>query len=354
VLHFGVKRLRKHTLLNLIMLASLVAVAHACDLDICCMFCEEDYDPWIGDSGRVRFIPGGYQGSGGCESRSGLPELMLAAHSRETFHLDPEEPPLPDDLVVATPASHIFYAIHDDTADEVTVYARSPGFGILELHSDGDIWDQKRIGVANVSFVQYEAPSSVFAGGAFILGLSGVYGGSDPLFGSGFMQWTTTPAEALVLVTEIDSLFVFSPSAPGTVRLMGREREEGRTLIDHEITVDTPDSIDEFVIQIIYPPYEAVPTGSWLAPPVLVRAPAVFSTVLGARVMDGHVVPISHINIIWLTEGDSWIIDLSDDAGGPTPWMPEFTVRPSGETTLVADIPFLGESARFDLIVSSD
>jgi hypothetical protein len=66
---------------------------------------------------------------------------------------------------------------------------------------------------------------------------------------------------------------------------------------------------------------------------------------------DSTVVPISPLNVLWRVEDDERVLEIEESEPDLVSWGPSCRGRGSGEAVLVADVPFLGRSARFDVTV---
>jgi len=328
----------KKTLGTIGLLILFLIIVHACtkldDID--------PQDPRIGELGLVKF-----EGPG-CSSST-----TMAVGSTATLTVEPEAEPLPEDLSIRSSEPSVIGATAGAAPNEVTLEAHAAGETHVEVVSAGDVWDWLAFDAEPAAAVVYDAPDAVFAGGVFILKLEEIYGscGEDcPLIGSSFIDWSTSPADALALDIDVDDTVIFTAGAAGAASIVGDEPSEGGNLVDHALTIVDPSTagaLDGHVV--VYLPDETL----------LDPQPAPVELPVGSYVQiqlfadaGGSEVPVSRFDAVWDITGDAGTIRSYDLGTWEAPEGPVFEALAAGSATITADSTLLGSTAGFDITVT--
>lgn len=302
-------------------------------------------DPRVGEMGKVKFVGGG----SGCSSST-----VMAVGSTETLDLESAtQEDLPLDLVVDSTDPAIIEADAGETGAEVVLVAHDEGDSLVQLWSGSEVYDELGFSAEPAASVTFEAPEAVFAGTTLIMDVQEVYGscGEDcPLIGSSFIQWSSSPAGSLELVSDVNRKALFAVGEVGDAGIVGDEPSLGTNLVDHPVTVlDLEDAgaldatllvalPDDSILDPIEMPAE-VPVGSL----VLVQ--------LTAEGPDGSPVPLTIHEAAWSVEGDAGVMVPHEIEDGPLPEGPVYSAEGAGEVTLVADVELMARTGRFDVTV---
>ena len=328
----------KKTLGTIGLFALFLIIVHACtnldDID--------PEDPRLGELGLVKF-------SGpGCSSST-----TMAVGSTATLTLEPEEGALPSDLSVRSSDPAVIDAAGGAAPDEITLQAHTAGESNVEVVSAGEVYDWLGFDAEPAAAVVYEAADAVFAGGAFILKLQEIHGSCGeecPLIGSGFIDWSTSPADALALDADVEDTIIFTAGAAGSASVIGDEPSEGGNLVDHALTIADPSTagaLDGHVV--VYLPDETL----------LDPQPAPVELPVGSYVQiqlfadsAGAEVPVSRFDAVWDITGDAGTIRSHDLDTWEAPEGPVYEAMAAGSATITADSPLLGSTAGFDITVT--
>jgi hypothetical protein len=328
----------KKTLGTIGLLALFLIIVHACtkldDID--------PEDPRLGELGLVKF-----EGPG-CSSST-----TMAVGSTATLTVSSQEGMLPEDLSVRASEPSVIDASEGSELNEVTLEAHAAGESNVELVSAGEVYDWLGFDAEPAAAVLYTAPDTVFAGGAFILKLDEIHGSCGeecPLIGSSFIDWSTSPADALVLDADVEDTIVFTAGTSGSATIIGDEPSEGGNLIDHALTIADPSTagaLDGHML--VYLPDETL----------LDPQPAPVELPVGSYVQiqlfalsDGTEVPVSRYDAVWDITGDTGTLRSHELDTWEAPEGPVFEAMAAGMATITADSPLLGSTAGFDITVT--
>ncbi len=327
----------KKTLGTIGLFALFLVVVHACTkLDL------DPKDPRLGELGLVKF-----EGPG-CSSST-----TMAVGSTATLTVEPEEGALPVDLTVRSTDPAVIDAAAGAVPNEITLQAHRAGGSSVEVLSAGDVYDWLGFDAEPAAAVLFTAQDAVFAGGAFFLKIDEVHGSRGeqcPLIGSSFIDWSTSPADALTLEADVDDTVIFTAGAAGSASIIGDEPSEGGSLVDHAVTIADPSeagALDGHVV--VYLPDETL----------LDPQPAPVTLPVGSYVqiqlfapVDGSEVPVSRFDAVWDITGDAGTIRSYDLDTWEAPEGPVYEALAAGTATISADSTLLGSTAAFDITVT--
>jgi len=315
------------------LLIPLVALTTgACNIDLG----FEDADPRAGDRGRLAFR------SEGCTTST-----VMAVGGRATLRLEPlDGGALPADLSVAMSEPSVIDALRTTEPAEVAVFAKSAGRSYLSVRQMGLPIDGIELTAVPARSVRSRSAPRVLLGGHTEIVVEQAMGLCDgqlcELFGTGFLDWRSEPAEAFALESDEEGVASFSSEASGT--LLGREPTLGNDLVKVTVDVVSPDAITGFQARIV-----ALPDGA--SEPVTLPLPATLpaNSILCLRLdalVDAGEVPLSRRDVSWSFDGG--VLDPIDGVVTEPQCTLIATGQP-GKVTLRASSPLFGEEPSYEL-----
>lgn len=321
---------------HLVMLLLILAPA--------CVSLDEDpiEDPRLGDNGRVLFT-----GGGGCNGST-----TLAVGSTATLTLEPQEEPIPGDLVVGATDPEVITAVQAESRDQIVLEALGVGESYVELRSGGELWDGLGFSAETATSATFTAPDVVLAGGTLVVAVEEVFGACGeecPLIGSDFMTWEGAPGSAFALLRDHERVASFTVgTTPGLTEIQGLEPSSGAALVTHSVEVVSPAEVGEIEDEIVI----MLPDESILDPqpiPADIPLGAVFQMRLQVRDGDDRPIMITTHEAAWSIAAGA---ELLEPFGDEVPLEgPAYSTRDIGEVELIVDVPLLEQSRTFRITI---
>ncbi len=302
-------------------------------------------DPRVGELGKVRFV-----GGGGCSSSTVMAVGSTAELELESANADP----LPEDLAVGSSNPSVIEAQAGLAPRTVSLTAHDEGEAAVELNSAGAIYDRLGFSAMPAASVTWSAPARVLAGGTLVLDIEEVRGECHDdclLIGGQFIKWQSAPTGAFTLIFDVDRKATFeAPDAAGAATIVGAEPYAGAVLVQHPVQVIDPAGAvalvatltmmlpDESVLDLVEIPAE-VPVGSLLL------------VLLSVEMPEGDPIPLTLLDATWTVEGDDGVLSTYGIEEGALTDGPVFRADAAGAVTLVADVPLVSSTGRFDVTV---
>jgi len=307
-------------------------------------------DARLGDFGRVRFV-----GGDGCNDST-----TLAVGATAELTLEPQAgAPLPSDLGVASDAPSTIGASQGEARDELVLVAHREGSAMVELRSEGEVWDRLEFAAEPAAAVTYEAADAVFASGTYLLKVSEVYGACGeecPLIGSGFLAWSAEPEGSLRLAGDEDRVAAFvAATETAAARVVGQEPVTGAALVDHPVTVVSAEGAGELEARLVLMLLDGTLLEGERPPaePAEIPVGALLLVELSATSAGGDVVPIAGADVTWTVEGDAAAVEMNPDGIEPAAEGPVFAAVEPGEVTLEGRVAIIDRSTTVALTVTA-